>query len=47
MDTDRSVQVHLLVQTMSKEDTTSYEIPLQKKPADDNGYFEELTRAIF
>lgn len=25
----------------------SYEIPPRKKPADDNGYFEELTRAIF
>jgi DNA-3-methyladenine glycosylase I len=25
----------------------SYEIPPRKKPADDNGYFEELTKAIF
>jgi 3-methyladenine DNA glycosylase Tag len=25
----------------------SYEIPPRKKPADDNGYFAELTRAIF
>jgi DNA-3-methyladenine glycosylase I len=24
-----------------------YEIPPQKKPGDDNGYFEELTKAIF
>lgn len=24
-----------------------FEIPPRKKPADDNGYFEELTRAIF
>jgi DNA-3-methyladenine glycosylase I len=24
-----------------------YEIPPQKKPADDNGYLEELTKAIF
>lgn len=25
----------------------SYEIPPRKRPEDDNGYFEELTRAIF
>jgi DNA-3-methyladenine glycosylase I len=25
----------------------SYEIPPRKKPADDKGYFEELTKAIF
>lgn len=25
----------------------TYEIPPRKKPADDNGYFEELTKAIF
>lgn len=25
----------------------SHEIPARKKPADDNGYLEELTRAIF
>lgn len=24
-----------------------YEIPARKRPADDNGYFEELTRAVF
>ena len=24
-----------------------YEVPPQKKPANDNGYFEELTKAIF
>lgn len=24
-----------------------YEIPPRKKPADDNGYFEELTKAVF
>ena len=24
-----------------------YEVPPQKRPADDNGYFEELTKAIF
>jgi 3-methyladenine DNA glycosylase Tag len=25
----------------------SHEVPPRKKPVDDNGYFEELTRAIF
>jgi DNA-3-methyladenine glycosylase I len=25
----------------------AYEIPAREKPADDNGYFKELTRAIF
>jgi DNA-3-methyladenine glycosylase I len=30
-----------------QEAVMSYEIPPRKKPADDNGYLEELTRAIF
>jgi 3-methyladenine DNA glycosylase Tag len=33
--------------TEIKEFAMPYEIPPRKKPADDNGYFEELTKAVF
>jgi 3-methyladenine DNA glycosylase Tag len=34
-------------QLQGKEDALPHEIPPRKRPADDNGYFEELTKAVF